>query len=53
VPVRNQEGALRSSEQELRELFEPLFDVEELQTLKLAGKYRPHIAVKALLRRRQ
>ena len=42
-----------SSEQELRELFEPLFDVEELQTLKVAGKYRPHIAVKAFLTRRQ
>jgi SAM-dependent methyltransferase len=38
-----------SSEQELRDLFEPLFTVEELSTIEIAGKYNPHLAVKALL----
>jgi len=38
-----------SSEQELRDLFEPIFVVEELCTVEIAGKYNPHRAVKALL----
>jgi SAM-dependent methyltransferase len=38
-----------SSEQELKDLFEPLFTVEELTTIEIAGKYNPHLAVKALL----
>ena len=38
-----------SSEQELRDLFEPLFAVEELRTAEITGKYTPHLAVKALL----
>jgi SAM-dependent methyltransferase len=40
-----------SSEQELRNLFEPMFDIEELSTVEVAGKFKPHKAVKALLRR--
>lgn len=38
-----------SSEEELRDLFEPLFAVEELCTVEIAGKQSPHLAVKALL----
>jgi SAM-dependent methyltransferase len=41
-----------SSERELRELFEPLFRVEELSTVQIAGKSRRHWAVKALLQRK-
>ena len=40
-----------SSEQELRELFEPLFEVEELSTVEIVGKRGPHMAVQAILRR--
>jgi hypothetical protein len=38
-----------SSEQELRDLFQPEFDVEELCTVEIAGKYNSHHPVKALL----
>lgn len=38
-----------SSEQELRSLFEPLFHIQELCTVEIAGKHRPHMAVKALM----
>ncbi len=41
-----------SSEQEIRTLFEPLFNIEELLTVKVAGKYGPHMAVKARLKRK-
>lgn len=41
-----------SSEQELRELFEPLFLIEELSTIEVPGKRGPHMAVKALMTRR-
>ena len=42
-----------SSEQELRDLFEPIFVVEELCTVEIAGKYNPHHAVKALLAKKE
>jgi len=38
-----------SSEEELRDLFDPLFDIQELCTVEIAGKYLPHTAVKALM----
>jgi hypothetical protein len=38
-----------SSEDELRQLFEPFFHVEEMQICEVAGKRAPHIAVKALM----
>jgi SAM-dependent methyltransferase len=38
-----------SSEDELRDLFEPLFQVQELRTVEVEGKFRPHKAVKALM----
>jgi 2-polyprenyl-3-methyl-5-hydroxy-6-metoxy-1,4-benzoquinol methylase len=40
-----------SSEEELRELFEPLFAIKELKTVEVAGKYQPHQAVVALMER--
>ena len=42
-----------SSEQELRHLFEPLFEIEELCTVEIVGKYTPHMAVKVLLTKKQ
>jgi SAM-dependent methyltransferase len=38
-----------SSEEELCDLFEPLFHIEELRTVEVVGKFRPHKAVKALM----
>jgi SAM-dependent methyltransferase len=38
-----------SSEQELRELFQPLFHIEELGTVDAPGRQSPHRAVRALL----
>jgi cyclopropane fatty-acyl-phospholipid synthase-like methyltransferase len=41
-----------SSESELRELCEPLFDIQELETVDVPGKFGPHRAVKALMTKR-
>jgi len=41
-----------SSEQEIRDLFEPSFDIEELSTAEIEGKRAPHRAVTALMRKR-
>jgi len=41
-----------SGEPELRDLYEPLFMVEELCTVEVAGKHGSHLAVKALLRKK-
>jgi hypothetical protein len=41
-----------SSERELQELFEPLFLIEQLCTIEVAGKKGPHMAVKALMSRK-
>ncbi len=41
-----------SSEREIRNLFEPYFDIEELETIEVAGKYKPHAAVKAWMTKR-
>ena len=38
-----------SSERELQELFQPLFIIEQLCTIEVAGKRGPHMAVKALM----
>jgi SAM-dependent methyltransferase len=40
-----------SSEQELRDLFEPDFHIHELGTSEIAGKYGPHMAVIVLMER--
>lgn len=39
-----------SSEEELRALFEPRFEILELSTMQIKGKYSPHLANLALLR---
>ena len=41
-----------SSEQEIREMFEPLFDILELATVDVEGTRAPHRAVRALMRNR-
>jgi cyclopropane fatty-acyl-phospholipid synthase-like methyltransferase len=41
-----------SSEDELRDLFEPLFHVCELSTVEVAGKYQSHRVNQAWLKRR-
>lgn len=33
-----------SSEEELRDLFSPYFDIKELKTIQITGKFAPHIA---------
>jgi 2-polyprenyl-3-methyl-5-hydroxy-6-metoxy-1,4-benzoquinol methylase len=38
-----------SSERELHELFEPLFYVEQVRAVEVAGKKGPHMAVEALM----
>jgi SAM-dependent methyltransferase len=38
-----------SSEGELRELFEPLFNIEQLRTIEVPGKKSPHMVVEALM----
>ena len=38
-----------SSEHELRELFSAHFQVETLQTIPVAGKFTPHLAVEVLM----
>jgi SAM-dependent methyltransferase len=42
-----------SSEQELRELFESFFEVEELCSVEVAGKHGPHVAIKALMTKKR
>jgi len=42
-----------SSEPELKELFEAWFDIEELSTVEITGKRGSHLAVSALLRKRE
>jgi len=41
-----------SSEAEITSLFGPLFDIEQVGTVDIAGKYAPHKAVCALMRNR-
>ncbi len=41
-----------SSENELKDLFDPLFHICELNTVEVAGKYKPHLVNMAWLRRR-
>jgi len=40
-----------SSEDELRDIFKPYFNIEELMTVEIAGKYAPHYANYALMER--
>jgi len=41
-----------SSEEELKELYKPFFHVLELNTIEIRGKYGPHMANVAWLRRK-
>jgi SAM-dependent methyltransferase len=41
-----------STEQELRDLFEPWFRIRELRTVEIPGKRQPHTAVMVLMTRR-
>ena len=41
-----------SSEDELRELFEPYFNIKELKTIEIKGKFGPHLANYAFMERR-
>ena len=41
-----------SSEEELRDLFDPYFDIEDLRTIQIGGKFAPHQAVYAFMRRK-
>lgn len=41
-----------SSESEMKGLYDPLFEVEELTTVEIEGKYGPHKAIHAFLRKR-
>jgi SAM-dependent methyltransferase len=40
-----------SSDRELRDLFEPLFQVERISTIEIAGKHGSHLVIGALLTR--
>ena len=41
-----------SSEDELRDLFEPSFNIKELKTIEISGKFAPHLANYAFMERK-
>ena len=41
-----------SSEAELRDLFEPAFEIRELKTIRVQAKHAPHLAVYAFMQKR-
>ena len=41
-----------SSEEEIRALYEPFFNIIELKTIEIRGKYAPHFAVSAFMERK-
>ncbi len=41
-----------SSESELRSLFEPFFKIEELKTMAIIGRPKPHLAIYAFMEKR-
>jgi SAM-dependent methyltransferase len=41
-----------SSEAEIRTLFEPYFHIEELKTIQVSGKFSPHLAIYAFLKKK-
>jgi SAM-dependent methyltransferase len=41
-----------SSESELRDLFEPYFQINELKTIQISGKSAPHLAIYAFMEKR-
>jgi SAM-dependent methyltransferase len=42
-----------SSEAELRDLFQPLFQIRELKTIQVPGKTAPHLAIYAFMQKRR
>lgn len=42
-----------SSESEIVSLVEPLFEIEELETVEIQGKFAPHRAIYAFMKKRQ
>lgn len=42
-----------SSESEIVSLVEPLFEIEELETVEIQGKFAPHWAIYAFMKKRQ
>ncbi len=42
-----------SSEEELRDLFKPCFQIDELRTIRISGKFASHLAIYAFMKRRQ
>ena len=41
-----------SSEEELRDLFEPYFCIDELKTIEISGKHAPHLAIYAFMEKK-
>ena len=41
-----------SSEDELRDLFEPYFNIKELKTIEISGKFAPHLANYAFMKKK-
>jgi SAM-dependent methyltransferase len=41
-----------SSDDELRDLFEPYFNIKELKTIEISGKFAPHLANYAFMERK-
>jgi SAM-dependent methyltransferase len=42
-----------SSLDEIRELFDPLFIIDDLRIVEIAGKYQPHMAIMALMKKKE
>lgn len=42
-----------SSEDELRDLFDPYFNIKELKTIEISGKFAPHVANYAFMERKR
>ncbi len=42
-----------SSESEIVSLVEPLFEIEKLETVEIQGKFAPHRAIYAFMKKRQ
>ena len=41
-----------SNEEEIRELFDPYFNISELKTIEVSGKSAPHLAIYAFMERK-
>jgi len=41
-----------STEDEIRSLFEPYFQIDELRTIRISGKFAPHLAIWAFMKKK-